>query len=135
MNKVKEDDKNRVIMPVNDLLPRSKAVLFVLFITFFSAFVIVVLKNDLVNKKIDEIEDIVLDYVGKENFLLDDIMVSGRKRTSIDDILKNINKNRGDNLLKANVVKIKQDLENLPWIRDVEVSRSFFPNILKIKFD
>lgn len=133
MNKVNEEDKNRVIMPVNDLLPRSKAVLFVLFITFFSAFIVVVLKNDLVNKKIDEFENIVLDYVGKENFLLDDIVVSGRNRTSIDDILKNINMNRGDNLLKANVVKIKQDLETLPWVRDVEIKRSFFPNVLNVE--
>ncbi len=133
MNKVNEEDKNRVIMPVNDLLSRSKAVLFVLFITFFSAFIVVVLKNDLVNKKIDEFENIVLDYVGKENFLLDDIVVSGRNRTSIDDILKNINMNRGDNLLKANVVKIKQDLETLPWVRDVEIKRSFFPNVLNVE--
>ena len=37
-------------MPVNDSLQRSKAVLFVLFITFFSAFIVVVLKNDLVKR-------------------------------------------------------------------------------------
>lgn len=120
-------------MPVNDRLQRTKAVLFVLFVTFFSAFTIVVLKNDLVNKKIDEIENIVLDYIGKENFLLDDIVVSGRNRTSIDDILKTVNLNRGDNLLKANVAEIKQNLENLPWVRDVDIRRSFFPNILNIE--
>ena len=72
MSALKEENKNRVIMPVNESLQRSKAVLFVLFVTFFSAFTIVVLKNDLVNKKIEEVENIVLDYIGKENFLLDD---------------------------------------------------------------
>ncbi len=128
-----EKDKNRTIRPVNDCLQRSKAVFFVLFITFFSAFIVVVLKNDLVNKKINETKDIVLDYIGKESFLLDDIVVTGRNRTSANDILKTVNIGHGDNLLKANVVEIKQNLENLPWIRDVEVSRSFFPNVLKIE--
>ena len=128
-----EKDKNRTIRPVNDCLQRSKAVLFVLFVTFFSAFTVVVLKNDLVNKKINETRDIVLDYIGKENFLLDDIVITGRKRTNIDEILKTINMGHGDNLLKANVIEIKQNLENLPWVRDVEISRSFFPNVLNIE--
>ena len=134
MNKIKEEskNKNRVIMPVNNRLQRSKAVLFVLFITFFCAFMIVVLKDDLVNKKIDEIENIVLDYIGKENFLLDDIVVSGRNRTSADEILKAVKISRGDNLLKADVVKIKQNLESLPWVRDIDLRRSFFPNVLNI---
>ena len=135
MDKQKEEIKNRVVMPVNDCLLRSKAVLFVLFVTFFSAFIIVVLKNDLVNKKIDEIENLILDYVGKENFLLDDIVVSGRNRTSSEIILKTINMQRGDNLLKADVVKIKRDLENLPWVRDVDIKRSFFPNILAVRIE
>jgi cell division protein FtsQ len=135
MNEQKEEIKNRVIMPVNDVWLRSKAVLFVLFVTFFSAFIIVVLKNDLVNKKIDEVENLILDYVGKENFMLDDIVLSGRNRTSADKILETINMKRGDNLLKADVVKIKRDLEDLPWVRDVEIKRSFFPNVLNVKIE
>ena len=126
-------DKNRIIRPVNDSLQRARAVFFVLFITFFSAFTVVVLKNDLVNKKINETRNIILDYVGKENFLLNDIVITGRKRTSVDEILASIDMGYGDNLLKADVIKIKQSLENLPWVRDVEITRSFFPNILKIE--
>lgn len=128
-----EKNKNRTVSPVNDCMQRARAVFFVLFVTFFGAFLIVVLKNDLVNKKIDETKNLVLDYIGKDNFLLDDIIVTGRNRTEIEDILKTIDMKQGDNLLKANVVKIKQNLENLPWIRDVEITRSFFPNVLKIE--
>lgn len=135
MNEKKDNDKdkNRIIRPVNDCLLRSKAIFFVLFITFFSAFTIVVLKNDLVNKKIAETQNLVLDYVGKENFLLNDIIITGRNRSNLEDISKSINMKLGDNLLKADVVTIKQNLENLPWVRDVEITRSFFPNILKIE--
>ena len=135
MNEKKDNDKdkNRIIRPVNDCLLRSKAIFFVLFITFFSAFTIVVLKNDLVNKKIAETQNLVLDYVGKENFLLNDIIIIGRNRSNLEDISKSINMKLGDNLLKADVVTIKQNLENLPWVRDVEITRSFFPNILKIE--
>ena len=127
------ENKNRIITPVNDSLLRFRAVFFVLFITFFSAFTIVVLKNDLVNKKIEETQNLILDYVGKENFLLDEIIVSGRVRTKNDEILKAIGLTRGDNLLKTDVSLVKQNLENLPWVRDVEVKRSFFPNILNVE--
>ena len=37
-----------------------------------------------------------------------------------------------DNFFKINVTQIKQDLENLPWIRDVTVKKTFLPNILQI---
>ncbi len=128
-----ENNKNSTIRPLNNSFLRAKAMLFVLFITFFSAATIVILKNDLVNKKIAETQEIVLDYIGKEKFLLDDIIISGRKRTSVDDILEAISLKRGDNLLKADIVKIKQNLETLPWIRDVEINRSFFPNVIKVE--
>ena len=127
-----EKNKNSTIRPINNRFLRAKAMLFVLFVTFFSAFMIVILKNDLVNKKIKEAEEIVLDYIGKEKFLLEDIIITGRNRTTYDEILEKINLNRGDKLLKADIAEIKQKLETLPWVRDVAIKRSFFPNVISV---
>ncbi len=111
---------------------RMKATIFLLFLLLMSVSLIVILKNDLVNKKIDETRNGILDYVGKQGFYLDDIIITGRNRTSIQEVETALNLSRGDNILKIDVAAIKQNLEALPWIRDVGVERNFFPNILKI---
>ncbi len=127
------DDK--VVRPVREWPARLKATLFVLFLLGISALLIVVLKNDWVVRQIEQAQEDILDCIGQKGFVLDDIIVVGRERTSLNEIEKIIGLKRGDNLLKIDVKSLKQKLETLPWIRDVEVRRSFFPNILKIKIE
>lgn len=127
----KEDEKIRC--PVKEWPGRLRASLFVAALITLIASLIVVLKNDLVNKKIDETQNALLDFIGKEGFGLDDIVISGRERTAIEDIDKIVALERGDNILRVDVAKLKQNLETLPWIRDVKISRSFFPNVLQIE--
>jgi cell division protein FtsQ len=129
---LKKTNKNRVIRPARLWPDRMKATLFLLFLLVFSASSIVILKNDLVNKKIDEVKNEILDYIGAQGFYLDDIIITGRNRTTLSEINSALNLSRGDNILKINVATIKHDLEELPWIRDVRVERNFFPNVLKI---
>ncbi len=127
------DDK--ILRPVRDWPDRLKASLFVLGMIALAAFLIVILKNDLVNKKIVEAQNAVLDYIGAHGFVLEDIIVTGRQRTSLEDVEKILDLKRGDNILKVDVRRLKQDLEALPWIRDVRIRRSFLPNILLIEIE
>lgn len=130
---VKKDLNERIIRPPREWPGRLKATLFVLISIMIVAALIVILKNDLVNKKIEEVENTALDYIGAQGFALDDIVITGRRRTTLAEIDKTMGLKRGDNLLKVNVHHLKQNLEQLPWIRDVEVSRSFFPNVVKVE--
>ncbi len=124
---------DKIVLPVREWPARLKATLFVLFCSFVIAILIVVLKNDLVNKKIDEFKVSVLNYVGDKAFALEDVVVTGRVRTTIDEINKVLELRRGDNLLAVDVRDIKRKLEFLPWVRDVDVAINFFPNVLKIE--
>ena len=125
--------ENKIVRPVIEWPARMRASLAVLILTFLIAAMVIVLKNDLVNKKIDEVQDLVLDYVGKNGFSLQDIILTGRNRTTLVEVQQALGLKRGDNLLKLDIRKIKQNLETLPWVRDVEVRASFFPNVLKIE--
>lgn len=131
--KKKTDDK--VIRPLCEWPARLKATLFVLILMATTAALILILKNDLVTKKIEETENMVLDYIGARGFALDDIVITGRERTTLAEIDRVVGLKRGDNILKVNVRRLKQNLELLPWVRDVEVSRSLFPNVLKIEIE
>lgn len=123
----------KVILPQKEWPARMRATLAILLITFAISATIIILKNDLVGKKIASIRNTTLDYIGYNGFALQDIIITGRKKTTIEEIKTALNLKQGDNLLKANVTEIKHNLENLPWIRDVEVKISFLPNILKIE--
>ncbi len=131
----KQKKNDKVVAPLKEWPARLKATLFILFVLLVVASLIVILKNDWVTQKIEETKEEFLDYVGQKAFALDDIILTGRERTTLSDINKIIGLRRGDNLLKVDVNILKQNLETLPWIRDVEVRRSFFPNILNIKIE
>ena len=73
---VKKENDGKVLRPAREWPDRLKASLFVLFLTAFAAAAIVILKNDLVNKKIIETQSAVLDYIGAKGFALEDIVIT-----------------------------------------------------------
>lgn len=94
--------------------------------------IILTLKNDLVEKRIEEVGEKVYNFAGEQGLSLGDVLISGRNRTTKEEILEKVNLNRGDNMLKVNVFEIKKKLEQLPWVKSAKVSRSFFPNVVEI---
>ncbi|MBQ9235849.1 MAG: cell division protein FtsQ/DivIB [Alphaproteobacteria bacterium] len=94
---------------------------------------IVVVKQRLIAKQLQAVQDYVISKVGEYGFVLQDVVISGRGRTELEDINRVLGLKRGDNFFKIEVEEVKRRLENLPWVRDVTVKRSFLPNILQIQ--
>ena len=104
----------------------------VLAIIALLAAIILTLKNDLVNKRINETQEAFYDWVGSIGFVLNDVVVTGREKTTLKEIENALNLKRGDNILKINLFDLKEKLEKLPWVKEAEVRRSFFPNVITI---
>lgn len=130
-----KQNQEKVMRPMKKWPGRLRASLFVLAMIILIASLIVILKNDLVNKKIIETQNAILDLVGEKGFGLDDIVIRGRERTTLDEIKQIIKLKRGDNILKVDVKKLKQNVETLPWVRDVKINRTFFPNVIQIEIN
>ncbi len=107
----------------------------VLGMTALIAGVIVTLKNDLVNKKIEEIKGDLYHYTAEHGLGIDDIVLSGRDKTTRAEVVGAVGLKRGDNILEADIFAIKQRLEALPWVRRAVVRRSFFPNVILIRLE
>lgn len=103
-------------------------------IALFSA-IILTLKNDLVSKRIEELKGEFYDWAGQQGLTLDDVMITGRVRTTKEEISKVANFQRGDNMLEVDIYDVKQKMETLPWVKQADVRRSFFPNIINIKLE
>ena len=97
--------------------------------------IILTLKNDLVNKRIQEVKEEFYDWAGTQGLTLDDVVVTGRKRTTLNEINRLVDFKRGDNMLKIDVYDIKRKLETLPWVKTANVRRSFFPNVININLE
>lgn len=104
-----------------------------LLVVMLISLIILILRNDIVSKKIDMMVNEFYDWCGTKGIVLEDIVISGRERTLKEDISKALNLSRGANMLKIDVYDIKQRLEELPWIAKASVKRCFYPNVLNIQ--
>ncbi len=132
MTETQQQNNKLIKMPL--LWPaRLRLTLFMLLFIAIIASCSIILKQKLIQSQIQKYYDYAIDFMGQHGFKLQDVIVSGRLRTTIDDINKILALHRQDNFLNIDVIQIKRRLEELPWVRDVTVKRSFFPNILQIK--
>ena len=121
-----------IIRPEKEWPWRLAGTLVVLGIIFMTAAAILTLKNDLISKRLNDLRDNFYEWGGKQGLVLEDVVISGREHTEKEDINQVLQLERGANMLKLNADDIKRRLETLPWVKEAEVRRSFFPNVLNI---
>ena len=109
--------------------------LFFLVLIFTIASAIITVKTNLIGRKLSDLSSEFFDYTSQIGFTLDDIIVSGRKKTTKEELKQVLQLNRDNNIFTIDLQEIKQRLENLPWIRKAEISRHYFPNILQIELE
>lgn len=107
----------------------------VLLFIFIIGFVTLLLNTDMAAQKFADMMRGFYNFTAESGFVLDDIVVTGREKTSREEILNVVKLKRGDNFLTINIQEIKEHLEKLPWVRKVMVKRLFFPNILQIALE
>lgn len=73
--------------------------------------------------------EMILTSIG---FQLDDVIVEGRIRTDKEQILKTASLSRGKSLLSIDLLEIKKNLEEIPWVNAASVERRF-PDTLFVR--
>ncbi len=128
-----KQEQSSNIMKITRVWPaRLRCTMFILTVITLLAAGTIILKQKIIQSQLKNTRNLIVDFIGNHGFELQDILISGRIRTQTQEIDKALNLKRGDNFLNIDTAQIKQTLENLPWVRDVTVKRSFFPNILQI---
>lgn len=123
--------KNRVSLPVEIPYRFLGNLLFLAAIGVVSAGIVTV-RDDLINKKFNNIMSDFFAYSANHGWGINDILVNGRDKTSLQDLSSVINFNRQDNILSIDLEELKENLEKLPWIEQAQIKRNFFPNTLDI---
>lgn len=92
----------------------------------------VTLRDSLIEQKINALAQSLFAYTAKHGFAIEDIVVQGRDKTSVNDLNEQLQLNRRDSILNVDLRHIKTKLEDLPWVDKVELKRTYFPNVLQI---
>ena len=122
---------NRIYAPI--LWPyRFLGNMLLLSIIGAAAFAVITIRHNLVSKHIDSLMSELYQTTADKGWGLDDITIEGRNKTSKDDILRVIELKRGDNILEVDLKLVGEKIRTLPWIKDVSISRNYFPNVLHI---
>lgn len=79
-----------------------------------------------------EISNSVEMILASIGFQLDDVIVEGRIRTDKEQILKTASLSRGKSLLSIDLLEIKKNLEEIPWVNAASVERRF-PDTLFVR--
>lgn len=96
------------------------------------AVIIVTLRDNLIDKKVDQFLNDFYAYSAQHGWRIDDIIIQGRGKTPKEDIIRKLNFGHDDSILQVDLKDVKNKIEQLPWIRSAAVKRGFFPNILHI---
>ncbi len=124
--------RNRVSLPV-EAPYRFFGLVFILLFILSVSMIIITLRDDLVNKKVKQIFDNFYAFSLQHGFGIDDIIIEGREKTVKEDLLLKIGLNRQNNILNTDLADIKKRIEELPWVENADVKRTYFPNTLQIK--
>ncbi len=91
------------------------------------------LRDSLIEQKINILKEDFWNYTAKHGLSLEDIIIEGRDQTSLEDLKSQINLSRENNIANIDLQSVKSRIEDLPWIENVELKRTYFPNVLQIK--
>ena len=106
--------------------------LFLLALIFTAAFGIFTIKSNLIGKQLGTLSNQFYTISGSFGFNIDDIIISGRHHTSKEELATALNIDRNSNIMQLDLPIVKEKLEALPWVKKVNLHRSYFPNILQI---
>lgn len=106
--------------------------LFLLGVIFALAFAIITVKTNLIGRKLSDLSTEFYHFTSGIGFNINDIVVTGRNKTSREEIAQAVNLNRETNILNLNLQELREKIETLPWVRQAAVRRRFFPNIIQI---
>ena len=96
------------------------------------AFGVITIRQNLVSKQVDSLLSEIYNKTASIGWGLNDITIEGREKTAKQELLDVINLKRGDNILEIDLDDLNERLLTLPWIKEVAITRSYFPNVLHI---
>ncbi|MBO4294186.1 MAG: cell division protein FtsQ/DivIB [Alphaproteobacteria bacterium] len=116
----------------NKVVIRFAANLFLIVLMICIIGSVITFHENLIQKQVTEMKEQLFEYSSTHGFGINDILIEGRDKTTIESLNQQINLKRSDSILQINLKTLKSKIEDLPWVEKAELKRVYFPNVLQI---
>lgn len=125
--------KSNRFMLKSDFGPRFFGNLLLIMLIFSFILIVMIFRDHIVSDRLHEWHTEILKFTSSHGFGIQDIIIEGRNKTTLDALNQKILLNRKNSIFEANLPLLKDKIEDLPWVEKAELKRSFFPNILQVR--
>ena len=71
----------------------------------------VALRDSVISKQFDDLKQQLFDYSSQHGFGINDILIEGRKKTTLSSLNEKINLNRNDSILQVNLDELQNKID------------------------
>ncbi len=95
----------------------------------------ITIRDDILSAQFDKFMQAVYKISASYGMYVEDVIVEGNRRTSYEDLVQALNLSENESILGIDIAKLQSRIEQLTWVRDCVVRRSFFPNNILVKIE
>ncbi len=124
--------KENIVRPECEWGYRLMGVVTFFFIIFFSCFIAITIRDNIIVVKFNQLMSDVYKFSAKHGLYIEDVVVDGNYRTSYDDLIGALNLSENESILGVDIANLQSRIEELTWVKSCVVKRSFFPHNIMV---
>lgn len=122
------DLQNTRVYPEREWAYRLFGVLLMTSVILAGCLIAVTVRDNIISVQFNKLMQAVYQISAKHGLAVEDVIVDGNRRTSYEDLIQALNLSENESILGIDIAKMQNKIEQLTWVRDCVVRRSFFPN-------
>ena len=95
----------------------------------------ITIRDNVLAVQFDKFMNSVYKVSAKYGMYVEDVIVEGNNRTSYEDLIQAINLSENESILGVDIAKLQNKIEQLIWVKNCVVKRSFFPNNILVDIE
>lgn len=93
------------------------------------------IRDNILSAQFDKFMQAVYKISADYGMYVEDVIVEGNRRTSYEDLVQALNLSENESILGIDISKLQSRIEQLTWVRNCVVKRSFFPNNILVNIE
>lgn len=123
--------KENFVKPECEWGYRLLGVSLVFLCVFLVSLVSITIRDNVIKVQFDSMMQSIYNFSAKHGLYIEDVIIEGNVRTSYEDLMQALNLGENESILGVDINQLQKKVEQLTWVRECVVKRSFFPhNIL-----
>ena len=123
------------VTPEPEWMYRFLGILGIFVVTFSLCLTMVTIRDNILLTQFNNLMNGIYKISSNYGMNVEDVIVEGNKRTSYEDLIQALNLSENESILGVDISKLQTRIEQLTWVKNCVVRRSFFPNNILVNIE